>query len=124
MYVIREIEKKHGKPLIATEQDLEKYDKISKLPVSQLALDLNEIRKGIFKPTMIGLLAIKKAIESQTTDSKDKITERLQKVYDKINDRLTKLDLRIKEAEEAYKVVSKYFCENPADQSDKFGEKV
>jgi hypothetical protein len=69
-------------------------------------------------------LTIKKAIESQTPDSKDKITERLQKIYDRINDRLTKLETRIKDAEETYKTTAKYYCENPADQSDKFGEKV
>jgi hypothetical protein len=69
-------------------------------------------------------LTIKKAIESQTTDPKDKITDRLQKIYDRVNDRLTKLEVKIKEAEESYKVTAKYLCENPADQSDKFGEKV
>jgi diaphanous 1 len=32
-YVITQIEKKHGKHLITSEADLEKFDKISKLPV-------------------------------------------------------------------------------------------
>jgi hypothetical protein len=33
MYVITQIEKKHGKPLLTSDADLEKFDKLSKLPV-------------------------------------------------------------------------------------------
>lgn len=67
---------------------------------------------------------MKKAIESQTPDSKDKITEKLQKQYDRVSERIAKLETTIKEAEETYKATAKYFCENPSDSSEKFGEKV
>jgi hypothetical protein len=32
--------------------------------------------------------------------------------------------VKIKEADDNYKATAKFFCENPSDASDKFGEKV
>lgn len=81
-----------------------------------MGTELNEIKKG--------LQTIKKAIESQTPDPKDKISEKLSKYDKEISERIAKIEIKIKEAEDNYKVAAKFFCENPSDASDKFGEKI
>jgi hypothetical protein len=46
MYVVEEVEKKLGEKLVKDETELELLDVASKLPTTQLSVDLNEIKKG------------------------------------------------------------------------------
>jgi hypothetical protein len=48
----------------------------------------------------------------------------LTKFDQEIGGRIAKIELKIKEADDSYKITAKFFCENPSDASDKFGEKV
>ena len=68
---------------------------------------------------------MKKAITSHKADNEnDKIKETLEPHEQKIADRLTKIEADIKVLEEDYAKCVAFFCENPKDSSEKFGEKI
>ncbi|CAD8111897.1 unnamed protein product [Paramecium sonneborni] len=97
------------------EIDLDKFDIITKLPITQLNTNLTEIKKG--------LNVVTKAIESKSNDENDKIVDTLKDVQSKLQDMIKDLELKIQKLDTDYKKTAKYLCENPVDPSDKFGEK-
>ncbi|CAD8195705.1 unnamed protein product [Paramecium pentaurelia] len=108
-YVIKQIK-------FNEEIDLERFDIITKLPISQLNTNLNEIKKG--------LNMVSKAIECKSNDENDKIVDTLKDVQSKLQEMTKDLELKIQKLDTDYKKTAKYLCENPADASDKFGEKL
>lgn len=47
MYVVSEVKKKVKNSIIDDEKDIEKYEELAKIAVSQLYADMNEIKKGL-----------------------------------------------------------------------------
>ncbi|KRX01878.1 hypothetical protein PPERSA_05717 [Pseudocohnilembus persalinus] len=115
MYIMDLIVEKHNGEDFITEKEQEYLTMISRLPVSQLRIDFSEIN--------IGFRNIDKGIKTQTDDPNDTIKEKFEPYCGKIEERKNKLESEIKEAEELYAKCSKYFCENPTESSEKFGEK-
>ncbi|CAD8122400.1 unnamed protein product [Paramecium sonneborni] len=98
------------------EIDLDKFDIIPKLPITQLNSNLTEIKKG--------LSIVSKAIESKSNDENDKIEDALKSVQNKLQVMIKDLETKIQKLDTDYKKTAKYLCENPVDPSDKFGEKL
>ena len=67
---------------------------------------------------------MKKSMDFKTTLPEDRIVEKLQKPYDQISDKINKIESQIRNVDNLYKEAAKFYCENPADSSEKFGEKV
>ncbi len=67
---------------------------------------------------------MKKSMDFKTTLPEDRIVEKLQKPYDQISDKINKIESQIRNVDDLYKEAAKFYCENPADSSEKFGEKV
>ena len=63
-------------------------------------------------------------MDFKTTLPGDRIVEKLQKPYDQISDKINKIESQIRNVDDLYKEAAKFYCENPADSSEKFGEKV
>ena len=63
-------------------------------------------------------------MDFKTALPEDKIVDTLQKPYDQIGDKINKIESYIRNEDDLYKEAAKFYCENPADSSEKFGEKV
>lgn len=75
MYLVQQVEEKIENEFI-TSTEYEEMSLIAKLPISQLTIDLNELKKG--------LTNVKKAVESQTDEPSDKVNEILKPEVEKI----------------------------------------
>lgn len=47
MYVLRQVEEKLNKAFFTSDEEISELEIIAKLPITQLSLDLGEIRKGL-----------------------------------------------------------------------------
>lgn len=116
IYLLEYIHKMEEKSLIEEHFSLFDYDFISKLPVSQLDLDLQEIKKGTKYMDL--------ALNSFSNDPSDQIVEVLKDSYNRILAQISNLDVRIKRINELYQKVQKYLCEDSKETSDKTAKKI
>lgn len=76
-----------------------------------------------FAELNLGIASLRKAINSQTNDPNDNITMRLENFKKNIEEEKNKIEAKIKKCEESYEKCAAFFCENPKESSEKFGEK-
>lgn len=95
--------------------DLSDYEMASRLPISQLNSDLGELRKG--------LKYLTDALKNKNNEN-DKIEKTLKGPSVIIEKIIISLDEKIKKCERFYEIAANFFCENPKDSSEKFGEKI
>ncbi|CAD8104412.1 unnamed protein product [Paramecium sonneborni] len=116
LYYVIDLSENILKKEIINEQTILNLEQIEKLPISQLQIDLSEIKKG--------LNVITKAIEFQTEDKEDQVKAHLQPLKEEIVSDISNLEYQLKQLEDNYRQSAIYFCENIKDSSDKFGEKI
>ena len=115
-YVIEKLEKDKGKKKIDENMDLGEYDLAAKLPLNQLWIDLGEIRKGH--------KYILSAIQQKSNEKEDKIYDKLNNLLGKLEKIVKDLEIRIKSCESSFESSSLFLCENPKESSEKLGEKI
>ena len=116
VFILENIEKKEGKSLIEENFSYLEYDIVAKVPISQLELDLSEIKKGGQNVDL--------ALKADSGEPGDRIAEVLKEKYEKIINEISHFDKKIKDLAEVYKKVAKFLCEDSKETSDKTAKKV
>mmetsp|Transcript_10909 Transcript_10909/g.10946 ORF Transcript_10909/g.10946 Transcript_10909/m.10946 type:complete len:228 (+) Transcript_10909:814-1497(+) len=115
-YIITFCEK--SKPeLLGLVQDFSDIDFVSKFPLSQLAIDLNEVTAKVN--------LVKKAIDSQSVRAADKISEKLSKFYQEVSETVNQLKSRIQALDTKFLELCELYVINakdlkPEEFTDKF----
>ena len=116
VFIIENIEKNMKKDIINLDQDYGDYELASKTPISQLALDLNDLKKSI--------KSLQNAMKMQSDYKKDRVREFFTPSYQELNTKLLKLEEEINDLDKFYEKLCTMFCENfKTLPSDKFFEK-
>lgn len=115
LFVIETIEKNKSKVIIDENMDLSDYEMASRLPISQLNSDLGELKKGS--------KYLAEALKNKNNED-DKIEKTLKGSFVIIEKIIINLEEKIKKCEKFYETAASFFCENPKDSSEKFGEKI
>jgi len=116
VFILENIEKKEGKSLLEENFSYMEYDMVSRVPISQLELDLMEIKKGVTNMDL--------ALNSYTNDPGDRINEALKERYKELVNETGHFEKKIKELAEIYKKVAKYLCEDTKETSEKTAKKL
>ena len=104
------------KDILNLKQDFNDIDLVSKMPLSQLTIELNE--------ATVKFNCIRKAIESQSIRAVDKIKEKLSPAYELIQIIIDELKQRIQGIDTRYLDLCEHYCANPKDNKfEEFCEK-
>lgn len=91
--------------------DLAEFDLAARVPLSQLLSDLGELRKG-HKTVLL-------AIQSQSSESADKIEAKLGPLATKLAKSIERLAEKAASCEKNYELAANYLCESPKESSEK-----
>ena len=116
-YMIELIEKNTGESFIDSNEDLKIYDIGRKLPISQLILDLTDIKKGL------GIVS--QAIETKSTNPFDNVEFFFSDFERVLKTNIQEFVYMIEELDSLYSKICEFYCEDPNETpSDQFVEKV
>ena len=102
--------------LLNLKQEFNDIEYLSKLPLSQLTIELNESNSKFN--------FLKKAMDSQSVRAVDKIKEKLTSFYEIIKATLTELTERIQGLDTRFSDLCEFYCVNPKDlKFEEFCEK-
>lgn len=115
-FLIEKLEKDKGKIIIDKDLDLGDFDMAAKLPISQLTIDLAEIKRGS--------KYISSCLQAATNEKDDLFESKFNKLSLKIEKILKTLEEKIKQCENSYELTANFLCENTKESSEKLGEKL
>lgn len=116
-YLIELIEKNTGEAFIDCNEDLKIYDVGRKLPISQLIIDLGDIKKG--------LMLVNEAINSKTESPFDNVEYFFSDFARVLKTNIQEFDDMIEELESLYTKICEFYCEDQKETpSDVFVEKI
>lgn len=117
LYLIREVWKKYEYPIISKEY-VDMYQYISKMPISQIKVDLAELKRYV--------QAIEKAFDSKRKNNpNDRIDEHCEEILIEAKSRYDELNAAVAKLEEAYNDCASFYCEDPTKgASDEIGKKI
>ena len=117
LYIIKQVWKKFQYPIF-TKEEVDGYQFISKMPISQIKVDLAEVKKYA--------VALERAFGSKRKDNpNDRIDEHCEEMLLEVKSKYVELEALVKKLEEAYSDCATYYCEDPSKaSSDEIGKKL
>ncbi|KAM3144947.1 Formin Homology 2 Domain [Paramecium bursaria] len=111
-YIVQETENYLQTEFLTIDETIFDYEIVEKLPISQLFAEISDLKKAQFHVKQVVI------IENQ------KIKNYFVPFLEMTQQTIKQIENTIDQVQNEYQKTATFFCENPKDPSDKFGEKL